>query len=83
MTIEQCKGLHKGDKVKFSLGNGWYQHATFVGMTQVIYHGTFTLETMDQIDWRNGRKVWEAEVEWQDDGREMFATVRPSRLKKA
>jgi len=84
MTIEQCRRLHKGDKVKFSLGNGWYQEATFLKMTQVTYHGRFTLETMDQIDWRHGRTEWRADVEWTDEnGRREQWAVRPSRLKMA
>ena len=84
MTIDQCRRLHKGDSVKFSLGNGWYQEATFLGMSQVIYHGKFTLETMDQIDWRKGRTEWRADVEWTDEkGRSQQYSIRPSRLTKA
>ena len=83
MTLAEVRELRKGDKVKFSLGNGWYQEASFIKMVQVTYHGKFTLDTIDQIDWRHGRTEWRAECEWVDEkGRKKWYTFRPRSIRK-
>lgn len=85
MKIEECKMLKKGAKVRFALGGGYFQIATYQGMEQVTSYGKTTIEElMDKTKnlFEHGRKEWRAVVEYEDRGRMEQITIRPSRLKK-
>lgn len=86
MTIDECRKMPKGTKVRFSLGGGWYQVAVYKGMEQVTEYGKCTLADLmnRKINlFSNGRTVWHAVVDYVNDhGKIDEITIRPSRLKK-
>ena len=80
MTLAECRGLKKGDKVKWSLGNGWYQSGEFVKLVQVTTFGKMTLsQVMDKnFTLENGKQKTEAMV--MSEGKTHYISTR--RLKK-
>jgi hypothetical protein len=83
MTIEECRQLNPGDKVKISLGNGWYQEATFEKLVEVVTFGKMTFADIKSFDPSKGRKKTEAIVVIRDDdGYERQQYVNPRKLKR-
>lgn len=85
MKLEDCRKLKKGDKVMWSLGNGWYQTGEFIKLRKVT---TFPKMTIDDLLNGNfsldkGKDEWMAEVEYiNDKGQRKSWDVRPRRLSK-
>ena len=86
MTIAECRELKKGDKVRVSLGDGWYQDASFIKLIKVTSFGKMTINEVLTGDFdfsTKGREKTEAYVEYVDDrGRKRQRSVNPRRLRR-
>lgn len=79
MTLAECRELKKGDKVKWSLGNGWYQSGEFVKLVQVTTFGKMTFGQLMDGDFslENGKKKTEAMVK--SEGKTHYISTRKLR----
>lgn len=86
MTIAEARELKKGTPVKWSLGQGWTQYGEFLGLIEVTKFGTMTLSDLmrGNINMDGGKKVIEAEVEFEDDrGRTKTDYISLRKLRRA
>jgi len=85
MKLEHAMKMPKGVTVTYSIGDGFYQEAVFLGMTQVTSLGKFSFaDLMDRsktLDLSKGRTEWMARVRYTDErGHQREDHVRPRRI---
>lgn len=85
MKLAECRELKTGDKVMWSVGNGWYQVGDFIKLRKVTTFPTMTIDDLlnGNFSLKNGKDEWMAEVEYiNDKGQRKSWDVRPRRLTK-
>lgn len=85
MTLAECRGLQKGDKVYINLGGGWRQKMTFLRMIKVTSFGKMTFSELmsGELDLSKGKDEWMAMCEYTNDrGRRKTGQYRSRALHK-
>lgn len=86
MKIEDARKLKKGEKVCWSIGNGWYQQGIFQGLMKVTRFRTLTYDDLmtGRFDFRNGKEETVASVKYRDDnGKERVVSISIRKLQMA
>lgn len=82
MKLAECKQLQSGDPVRVSLGGGWWVTGKFKGVYKVTSYGTATIDTIDRINWNNGRTEWLAFYEYEEDGHRREGSCYPRAMQR-
>ena len=87
MRLAECEKLKEGDKVRISMGNGWYMTGEFVRLVECTKFPKSTFDDIKTVEavkrmMSKGRKCRLAEVLYVDEGKTtpQGCYVNPRRL---